>query len=128
MSGYSFSTASSFDVDQLKIRTYLAAENLSALRLVRVNSSNQVVYADNTTNSKVIGLTITSSNTGDYVSVLLDGKISDPSWNWDITKKLFLGENGFITQTPPTNGFLIDVGSVITPTDIYIDIQEALQL
>lgn len=108
--------------------TFIAGQNLSALRAVTTNLAGEVVYADNTTlsNAQVVGLTYTSASVGSAVVVLTSGLVSDPSWNW--TKgSVFLGINGYLTQTAPTGGAIVAyVGRAITATQLLIDIDSTI--
>lgn len=104
--------------------TLIAAANLSALRVVTMNSIGQAVYASNdtTANATVIGITTTAAAIGAPVTIATNGLITDGFWNW--TKgPVFLGTNGQLTQTAPTNGaIIVHVGRALNPTTIIIDI------
>lgn len=108
--------------------TFVAGQNLSALRAVTTNNTGEVVYADNSTvaNAQVVGLTYTSAAVGSAVMVITYGLVSDPSWTW--TKgDVFLGVNGYLTQTAPTGGAVIAyVGRAITPTQLLIDFDSTI--
>lgn len=104
--------------------TFVAGQNLSALRAVTSNALGQVVYANNTSiaDAQVIGVTYTAANSGSSVTVITSGLINDPAWNW--TKgPVFLGVNGNLTQTAPTNGnILVFIGRALTATQLLIDV------
>lgn len=104
--------------------SFIAGQNLSALRAVTSNALGEAVYASNDTiaNAQVIGVTYTSANAGSVVTVITSGLFTDPIWNW--TKgPVFLGTNGTLTQTAPTGGaILVYVGKALTATQILIDI------
>ena len=55
--------------------------------------------------------------------VRVGGKMTEPSWNWDLDKFIYLGTNGLLTQTPPAAGFLLEMGWPINPTTILVDIK-----
>ncbi len=91
--------------------TKVAAQTISALKAVAMNSSFELVYADatNTTALNFLGISITSGNTGLNVDVRLNGEIIDISWNW-IPGPVYLGFNGNLTQTLVTPGYVVEIG------------------
>lgn len=115
--------------------SYTAGAVLSGHRIVRANASGQVVYASNATLTdagKALGLTRGAASSGSAVSILHDGVIEEPSWNWDTSLPVYLGSSGQLTQTAPTVGsgavFLQIVGVPLTPTRLYLDIRQAFAL
>jgi hypothetical protein len=108
-----------------------ASASLSALRVVVLEEGNELIYADSGTPGhafKVVGLLPSAVAAGSTVQVLTDGAISDSNWNWDTERPIFLGLNGQLTQTAPTTGFLLQVATATTPTQIDFEIQEAILL
>jgi hypothetical protein len=108
--------------------TCTAGTNLSALRAVTFNNNGEAVYASNNTiaNAQVVGITIISASIGQPVTIAAAGLFADNSWSW--TKgPVFLGTNGMLTQTAPTNGaVLVYVARALTPTTIQIDIDTTI--
>ncbi len=109
--------------------TLVAGENLSALRAVTTNSSGQAVYASNNTlaNAQVVGIVYTAASSGANVTIKISGILTDANWNW--TKgTVYLGTNGTLTQTVPTNGaIVVHVGKALTATQLLIDIDTIIQ-
>lgn len=104
--------------------TFIAGQNLSALRAVTSNALGQAVYASNATlaDAQVIGVTYTAANTGSQVTVISSGLFTDPSWNW-VKGPVFLGTSGMLTQVAPTGGaILVYVGRALTTTQLLIDV------
>jgi hypothetical protein len=56
--------------------------------------------------------------------VVFFGELEEVSWNWDITKPIFIGINGLLTQTPPNSGFSCIIAYPVTTTKIFINKQE----
>lgn len=111
--------------------SYPASATLSALRVVTLNSSNQWVYADKDTSSHVntaISLLTTAVSSGSSVRPVLQGLVTDSSWSWSLDALLWLGANGLLTQAPPTTGFLRQVATVVSPTQINFNPQEGIAL
>ena len=107
----------------------VAAANISALRAITTDANGEAIYASNDTlaNAQVVGIATTSATTGGTVRVVMNGTVTDASWNW--TKgTVYLGSNGNLTQTAPTGGaILVHVGRAITPTTLLIDIDTIIQ-
>ena len=100
---------------------------LSGQRII-ANTANGVVYASRDlleTVQTVLGFTKTA---GTVVEVIVQGVYSDPTMAWDPVFPLWLGINGELTQVRPTTGYLLEVGKVITPTEIVINIQSPIIL
>ncbi len=107
-----------------------AANNLSALRVVAA-VNGQLVYADSGTPDhafKVVGLLPNAVVAGATIAALSEGPISDDAWNWDTDRPIFLGSNGQLTQTAPEIGFLLQVATAATPTQIDFEPQEVILL
>ena len=108
-----------------------ASASLSALRVVIVNESGQLAYADSATAAhafRVVGLLPSAVSSGESIAVLIDGLIADATWNWTIGSPIFIGANGVLTQSPPETGFLQQVATPITATQIDFEIQEPILL
>lgn len=93
------------------------------------NTPSGIVYADRlevTHAQTVLGFTKTAGSVG--VLVVSEGYYVDGTMAWDPELPLWLDEDGLITQVRPTTGFLMQVGRVITPTEILIQIQPAVIL
>ena len=111
------------------IRT--AGEAIGGHRMVYVASSGNVMYADCsqiTHAHRVFGLTINAAVSGESVNVQLRGIVENSGWSWDLGKEIFLGENGLLTQTPPTAGYILWVGYPVSQTSMDIRIGQAIIL
>jgi hypothetical protein len=110
---------------ELISNSLIATTNLSALRLINLTNSS---YADFTTiGNNPIGFLKNSVNQGSTFETILQGTIFDAGWNWLMNKPLFLGNNGFILQNIPSSAeYIIQVGKVLNPQTIQIQIKEAI--
>lgn len=109
----------------------VAGINLSALRAVVVNDSGQLIYADAATVShayRVVGIVISATTSGNTVQVLQGGKASDSSWSWLRGSPIFVGGNGLLTQTAPSSGFILPIAIVVSPTTIFVKVQDPILL
>jgi hypothetical protein len=101
----------------------VAAENLSASRLVYVGVDG-VRYASSDDVSKVhaLGLTRSAVITGQSVFIQTEGDFTDDSWAW-IPGPVFLGLNGFLTQTADPSKHLVQIGVAMDATTVVVDIE-----
>lgn len=109
-----------------------AAEAVGGHRMV-IRVGDTASYATNENlehGMKVLGMTENSAAAGATLSVVRSGKISEPSWNWDIAKPVFLGVSGLLTQTPPQPpaAFSLIIGFPISATEIFVSLREPLAL
>jgi hypothetical protein len=106
--------------------TYVAGEILGGHRVIIIDN-NLAYYADNTNLSHVnkpIGISNNASISGGNVTVVFYGEMEESSWNWDITKPIWISTNGLLTQTPAISGFSCIIATPITTTKIFIEKQE----
>jgi hypothetical protein len=112
------------------VLNYEAATTISALKLVKLNSSGLLIYADNSNyqSSQTIGVSMNSGNAGDIIKVKTFGELQDTSFSFSLDDSLFLGSNGSIDNTPPTSGVYLKIGKAIKSDTIFIDIEQAVEL
>jgi hypothetical protein len=122
-------------VDVLEVRrTYLskntraASQSLSALRLVRIDESNGLIYADCTVDNCVYGLTLQAASIGDTPEVVILGTVSDSSWNWSYMLPLYLGAEGQLSYSTPTTGFIVPIGNTVENHSINLSISQGIAL
>lgn len=80
---------------------------------------------DLTNVNAILGISVTAASIGNLCSVQFAGVITDSSFNWVDKKAIFCAADGSLTQTPPTVGFLQQVGVPKSPTSFEISIQDA---
>lgn len=108
---------------------YTAGNNLSALRVVRSNSSGEAIYADKdslTDADALLGITTNAATSGNSVTVQSAGKLEDAGWSWTPGSRLFLQSNGNVSHTVPSTGFIVSVGHAVTATVILIRLREPI--
>jgi len=111
--------------------SYVAAGALGGHRIVTLNSSQQAIYGDKDTLphvGRILGMTTGAADAGAAALIQTGGEITEPSWSWDVTKLIWLANNGLMTQTEPVSGFSCVLGFPIFPTKMFIDIREAIIL
>ena len=62
---------------------------------------------------------------GSLVDIRYKGPMSYAGWNWEPGAPIYASTNGAITQTPPTNGYLVVVGHAISSDTILVDLERS---
>jgi hypothetical protein len=107
----------------------VAGQTLGGNRAVTTNLQGQLVYPDPASpNSRVYGITTHSALQGELVTVQITGTQTEPSWSWDVTKPVFVGVDGILTQVTPTTGQTLVVGYPNSPTKLFIDRQPPIYM
>ena len=105
---------------------YVAGQPLSSHFAVKLNEDAKAVYAscsDDGSFFRVIGITQNSSLTDGVVLVRKYGVITEPSWNWDMGKLIYLGEDGRIVQDLVMAGKFVQLlGYPVSPTSLFVNI------
>ena len=102
-------------------------------RLV-VQEGGDLVYATNQNvehGRRVLGLTQNAAGEGDILSILRNGRIVEPGWNWQTDLPIFMGTNGLLTQVEPVAGeaaVSLVVGFANSPTEMFVSIKEPIVL
>lgn len=113
---------------------YTAGQNLSGHFAVKFDNNSHVVYASSTDTGSIIrtvGITISAAIAGTDVSVVKFGEVEEPSWNWDLGKFIYLGEDGRLIQNPESvigAKFIQIIGYPVTATKMFVTIETPLIL
>ena len=104
--------------------TLTAGQQLEAPRILTMDSQGRAIHADSGQVShadRIIGLGPAAVPAGGTVDVLVTGVHSDTAlWSWDVTKPIWLGTDGDLTQTPPTSGHSTVVAMALSATKIFV--------
>lgn len=73
----------------------------------------------------IIGVARTSGDVGDEINVQTGGVMREPSWSWS-NGPVYVEDDGVLTQTAPTTGYIVSIGRAIAPDAIDIDVSLAL--
>ena len=124
------SPTSGEELTEVEVTGQTVGESVAQFRVV-YRLDDLLYLADSTDIDKVraIGLIQQNVATGGQGSVKYTGYVKNNSWNWDTNKALFLGAEGKIVQVPLTNAVaVVDLGVVISPTEILLDISDPIYL
>lgn len=107
----------------------IAGEVLSALRVVyELDDEVRILdYRDAAHIDLLLGITLTAADPGVAVNVQRTGVIEDSAWSWT-PGPVWLGVNGALTQTPPSDGFDVLLGAAPSATRINLDLQPPIHL
>jgi len=101
-----------------------ASVELSALRAVILTDAGELAYAssNNTAHAfRYAGVLPYGYSQGDTAIAYRLGEIADAVWSWTRGSPVFLGTNGFLTQTAPSTGFLLIVGTPASATKLILN-------
>ena len=105
-----------------------AGEALGGHRVVAINELNQAVYASSDATRIPVGITTGAAVSGAEATIQVSGELTEPSWNWDVTKPVFLGLSGLLTQTPPTAGTLAVIGFPTASNKLLLDLSDITRI
>lgn len=66
-----------------------------------------------------IGISVAAASSGEIVQIRTAGQVSEPSWSWS-TGRVYLAPDGVLTQTIPTSGYLVRLGTALGPTTLVL--------
>jgi hypothetical protein len=109
---------------------FIATHPISALKIVRPDSSTHISYATNDgqfSEAQAFGITLNGSVAGGEVNVLFFGKIEDAFFNFPINENIFLNANGEIGLSAGVAGeYNVQIGKSLGNGAMFIDIKEPI--
>lgn len=107
-----------------------AAIDLGGHRAIAANADGEGIYADQSNNTAlaVQGISTGAAVTGAACVVARSGLLAYPAGGLTPDAPIFLGATGLLTQTPPTTGWLKQVGYAVDADTISVEIGPAYWL
>lgn len=108
--------------------TRYTSSALSALRVVWEDVDGAVYPIDPEDDAHIdliSGLTLTATPGAGEVTVQRSGPVDDSAWSW-APGRVWLGAAGALTQTPPLDGTDVLIGYAVSPTRLFLDIQDPI--
>ena len=108
-----------------------AGMTISALHVVYEDRFGQVWPADHDVPGDVftlLGLTLSSADTGQPVNVQRYGHVDDDGWAWPVGARIYLGRQGRIQVGPPAGRFEVLIGAALSPTRLQLNIQDPIEM
>lgn len=106
-----------------------AGEVISALRVLYEldGAVHALDYRDADHIDLLLGVSLTSAMPGEQLNIQRSGVMDDAGWSW-VPGRIWLGADGALTQTPPTGGFDVLIGSAMSATRITLNLSEPIDL
>jgi hypothetical protein len=73
-------------------------------------------------------MAMTSGTIGDNIEVITSGRVAFTNWNLSVNIPYFVGLNGVISSTPPSDGFVQRVGYAVTSDKFMFEVEPAVKL
>lgn len=120
-------------IEDNDILLVIAAENVPKYAPIAVTLSDEGVIATSSNLdhfNRYIGISLSATVIGGLIPVKIAGTITDPSFNYDVDKEIYLSSSGTLTQDPsPSPGiFLEEIANVLTSDTILIDRNKPVEL
>lgn len=109
------------------VEELVCGQAIVKFRVLTTNSDGKAIYASNMEINhvnRVLGISILAGAENATIKFQRFGLIYNDSWNWTPEEVLYLGENGIITNSPPTLGSLIVCGYAQTDKQINFTLDQ----
>lgn len=99
-----------------------AGEALGGHRGVKVRADGKAVYVSpsDADVDAIVGLTFNAAASGETVEIVAGGEVSESGWNWQ-PGAIYLAASGNLTQTVPTSGAIVRIGTALGPTAMFVN-------
>lgn len=104
----------------------LCGEGIGGNRVVVFDADGKLYYASQSNPnhaSKIAGVTLQAGIADSVIVCQSSGQMDEAGWTWNVSKPVYLSDNGLMTQVIPNSGFIIEIGIPITATSILIRIR-----
>ena len=108
-----------------------AGENITALRALRKEADGLVYIADSSNVSHmthVYGISRQSVSIGTDLNVIIFGEFIDTGLLFAGEIPIFINGAGVLSTTPPSTGFIIDLGYMSDANTMFVNIQEPTEI
>ena len=94
-----------------------------------VISTGKVADSSNPSQSfgRVIGVASAAISSGSAGQVITSGLVTNPLWSWTTGDPIFVNGTS-LASTPPSSGFVQQIGTALTPTSIVVSITDPVLL
>jgi hypothetical protein len=111
--------------------TYVAGEPISALQVVRLDTSSEAYVGDPITSfesASSVGIALNGGGIGTNIDVQNFGILEDAFFTFPTNTPLFLSPTGTITDVAPVAGYNVQVGQSLGTGSIFINIREPISI
>lgn len=104
--------------------SWQAGVSISAYRVLSLNLDGKAIYYNQLSPNYnvVLGLSLTAAAADADVWVGRSGQLTDAAWTWTPNSPVWCGVDGVLTQTAPSEGWLVQVGDALTATKLLLHI------
>lgn len=92
---------------------------VSGHRAIRILPDGRAAHADPADADSYVGISLHAALEGEGVQVRYRDAVTEPSWAW-VPGPIFFGLGGMLTQTPPTHGAVLMIGTATSATTILL--------
>lgn len=108
-----------------------AGEDIPAFRVCHV--VNGMAYLSSASMNPQLslaikGMSVSHATAGSTVQIQLGAIVQNPGWSLSTGTPVFLGENGGITQQIPTDGLSVEIGTALSASRLFLDVEEPISL
>lgn len=109
--------------------TAIAGETISALKVVYLLEGNAYTLDPNDEQHIFLlaGISLNTANQGQPLKIKRLGKITDRFLNFNLGR-VFLGQNGTITQQIPSDGYSVLLGTANAANTVLLNIDDPIKL
>ena len=68
----------------------------------------------------IAGVTTGAASEDATVTIMANGEMTEGSWSWS-PGPVWLGTSGTLTQTPPSSGSVVRVGTALGATTLFVE-------
>lgn len=111
--------------------SYIARGPISGHKAVAAYFNHSVIQAssdDTSIANSVLGISVNAAIDAAPVTVISSGEIIEPTWNWIPDMPIFVGRDGKLTQTPPSEGFQLIIAVATSQQSIAVGIKQPIIL
>lgn len=105
--------------------TFISGGTINGHRILAMNPNGKVTHVNKSNALHPLNLVGMSKGAADLdvvVEVLNTGFIEDINWSWVVGEPIWIGDDGYMTQSDPNTGiFIMQIGIAVTPTKFYFN-------
>lgn len=104
----------------------IAGQVISAVRAVQLDGTQKLIYSSSdqgVPEAQTLGISSHAGVLDDSVNVVTFGPFSDSSITFAVNDCVYLDTNGQLTNVAPTTGVLLELGKMIKPNVLFVDIK-----
>ena len=112
------------------LTSFVASQDLDAYTVVYIeNGKLWIASADDLAQvEKQFVMVLKDVQSGGLASVIVEGQVVNPDWDWDVSKSIYLGMGGELTQEFDSALFLNRIATPLSPKVIYIKPDKSIVL